>query len=182
MRIIGGDLKGRRFTAPSKIKARPTTDFAREGLFNLLMHRVELRDINVLDLFAGTGAVSYEFASRGAGHIIAIDKDNVAFNCIKKNCTQMDITQIHAIRMDALRYVREAKQSFDIVFADPPYHLEVHEKLHRQLMESTALGPNSLFILEHSEHSDFSQLEGFEEKRKYGQVTFSLFRREKPQI
>lgn len=178
MRVIGGQFKGRRFTAPSHIKARPTTDFAREGLFNLLTHRVELNGISVLDLFAGTGAVSYEFASRGAELIIAIDKDNVAFNCIKKNCAQMGITQIHTIRMDALRYVRDAKRGFDIVFADPPYSLEIHEKLHSQLMEGNALAHDGLFILEHSEHDDFSHLAGFLEKRKYGQVVFSLYGRQ----
>ncbi len=176
MRIIGGSLKGRRFSAPPNIKARPTTDFAREGLFNVLMNRIDLNGIEVLDLFAGTGSVSFEFISRGAKRVIAVDKDQAAFNCIKNSSAKMEIQGLYCLRMDAFRYLKEVKEQFDVVFADPPYHLEVQEKLHRMVMESDVLGQDGLFILEHSEHTAFDKLSGFIEQRKYGHVNFSFYK------
>lgn len=177
MRIIGGKFKGRRFKAPTNIKARPTTDFAREGLFNLLMHRVELQNADVLDLFAGTGSVSFEFASRGAKRIISIDKDNTSFASIKKNSAEIGIDNVFCMRMDSLRYLKDRKDQFDIIFADPPYQLEVHEKVHQLIMENNFLKPDGLFILEHSEYTSFENLSGFIEDRKYGHVNFSFYKR-----
>ena len=176
MRIIGGKFKGRRFQAPTNIKARPTTDFAREGLFNLLMHRLELSNAEVLDLFAGTGSLSFEFASRGAKRVISIDKDSTSFASIKKNAMAMDIDTVFCMRMDVLRYLKDRKDSFDIIFADPPYQLEVHEKVHQLIMENEFLRSDGLFILEHSEYTSFENLSGFIEQRQYGHVNFSFYK------
>ena len=177
MRIIGGKFKGRRFKAPPNIKARPTTDFAKEGLFNLLINRVDLEDAEVLDLFAGTGSISFEFASRGAKRVIAVDKDNTSFSSIKRNSSDMGIDTVHCLKMDALRYLKDRNDQFDIVFADPPYQLEVHENVHQFIMERDFLKPGGLFILEHSEYASFEKLDGFVEQRKYGHVNFSFYKR-----
>lgn len=175
MRIIRGKYGRRRFDVPSNITARPTTDFARENIFNVIENLVDIEDARCLDLFAGTGAVSFEFLSRGASQVTAVEKSNTQARFIEKVARELKDDNLRLLRTDALRYIRDAVAPFDIVFADPPYDLPDFGEIPGAVLESKLLKPGSLFIIEHSRNYDFSALPHFLQHRAYGSVNFSLF-------
>ncbi|WP_411768720.1 RsmD family RNA methyltransferase [Winogradskyella sp. A3E31] len=176
MRIISGEFKGRRITAPSKLPVRPTTDMAKEALFNILNNRYYFDELSVLDLFAGTGNISYEFASRGCEAITAVD---VHYGCVKFISETSDTFKmpIETIKSDVFKYLEMTTESFDIIFADPPYDFPKEEfsKIPDLVFENNRLNENGLLIVEHSKHTDLSDLEFFSEQKNYGGNAFSFF-------
>jgi 16S rRNA (guanine966-N2)-methyltransferase len=176
LRIIGGKYKGRRIVPSSNFKARPTTDFAREGLFNILSNRVDFETIDVLDLFAGTGSISYEFASRGAFSVHLIDKDPRHIAGIKRIIRDLSISNIKPVHIDVMAYLKACTVKYDIVFADPPYELSWLKELPDRVLESNVLKENGFFILEHPRGLSFTEHKSFFEHRNYGGVNFSFFR------
>lgn len=178
MRIIRGKYGRRRFDVPTNITARPTTDFARENIFNVLENLVDFEGDapEALDLFAGTGAVSFEFLSRGCRSVTSVEKASTQVNFIRKVTAQLGADNHRLVRGDALRYIQAAPRSFDIVFADPPYDLPGFAEIPGAVLASRLLRPGSLFIIEHSARHDFSSLPHFQEHRAYGSVNFSIFR------
>jgi 16S rRNA (guanine(966)-N(2))-methyltransferase RsmD len=175
MRIVSGSLKGRRIQAPAHLPVRPTTDFAKESLFNILNNRVDFDDLNVLDLFAGIGSVSCEFASRGVKSVLAIDNNPKCADFIKKTTEHLHINNIHIMRTDVFAYIAKTRQTFDLIFADPPYDLSTIKLLPTLIFDHNLLSPKGCFILEHSAKYDFSSVLQFFELRKYGKVHFSFF-------
>lgn len=172
MRIISGKHKGRKISAPKKLNLRPTTDRAKEALFNILENRYFINEISVLDLFSGSGNISYEFASRGCKEIIAIDKNPscVEFIQIMSRRLECNITSINS---ESLRYLDAVSKKFDIIFADPPYNYNHYNKLRKIVKKKNILSTNGLFILEHDNTQKFNGQNI--ENRKYGNVHFSLF-------
>ena len=176
MRIIRGKYGRRRFDVPTNITARPTTDFARENIFNVLENRVDFEEGPVaLDLFAGTGAVSFEFLSRGCSAVTAVEKAATQYSFIKKVARELGDDNLTVIKGDALRFASACKQKFDIIFADPPYNLPDFGKIPELILNSEMLKPTTLVIIEHSKNYDFSHLPHFSEHRAYGSVNFSIF-------
>lgn len=176
MRIIRGKYGRRRFDVPTNITARPTTDFARENIFNVMENLVDFDDEpTALDLFAGTGAITLEFLSRGCRSVTAVEKALTQYNFIKKVAAQLNIDNLRLIKGDVFQYIRSATQPYDIVFADPPYDLPNFGEIPQLILDSQLLKPGSIFIIEHSKNYDFSQLHHFKEHRAYGSVNFSIF-------
>jgi 16S rRNA (guanine966-N2)-methyltransferase len=175
LRIIGGRYRGRRINPPSNFKARPTTDFAREGLFNILNNRVDFESISVLDLFSGTGTISYEFASRGAEIVHLVEKDPVHISGIKKILKELDIQNVRPIHIDVRAYLKTCSFKYDIVFADPPYELSWLNELPDLVTQSGVIKEDGFFILEHPRDSGFADHKLFFEHRNYGGVNFSFF-------
>lgn len=176
MRIISGKYKGKRLIAPKTLPVRPTTDFAKEALFNILNNRISFSEVTFLDLFAGTGNISFEMASRGTSTITSVDSD---FGCIKyvqKISDELDFG-IQTIKSDVFSYLEKNKQPFDVVFADPPYDfsLEQFEKIIQSVFENKLLKTDGFLIIEHSKHTDLSSSQNFSEVRKYGGSKFSFF-------
>jgi len=178
MRIISGTLKGRRFSPPKNFRARPTTDTAREALFNVLSHSLEIEELKVLDLFSGTGAISYEFASRGSREVVSIEKDANHQKYIKKTVEEFDLTSaINSHRADVFKYLKHApKGHFNLVFADPPFDLPEFEKVHETVLQSDVIAEGGVFILEHGPKQDYSTHPNFQSLRKYGKVNFTFFK------
>ena len=181
MRIIRGKYGRRRFDVPTNITARPTTDFARENIFNVIDNLYDFdSEPTALDLFAGTGAITFEFLSRGCSMVTAVEKANTQYNFIKKVAHELNAQDhLRLIKGDALQFVKMATSGYDIVFADPPYDLPDFGEIPRLVLESKVLKPTSLFIMEHSKKYDFSSLPHFLEHRAYGSVNFSIFDMEK---
>lgn len=176
MRIIRGKYGRRRFDVPSNITARPTTDFARENIFNVIENMIDIEGIDALDLFAGTGAVSFELLSRGAASVTAVEKAATQFRFIEKVARQLDETNLRLIRGDVFKYLDMAPENaFDFIWADPPYDMPRFEEVPRKVLDSGILRPGGLFIIEHSRTRDFSTLPHFHSRRTYGSVNFSLF-------
>lgn len=180
MRIIGGDLKGRRVAPVKGWTGRPTTDFGRESLFNLLRSRVDIEGADVLDLFAGSGMVSLEFASRGASSVTSIESDPKAVRHISQAFEQFDLGHCRAIRGDVWQFITRPIAGFDIVFADPPYQLDRLGELPSTILQGPLLHPGGLLIVEHGERTHFEDHPSFIEQRHYGQVHFSFFRHVEP--
>jgi len=176
MRIISGKLKGRRINPPTSISARPTTDFAKEGLFNLLSNRIDFEDANVLDLFAGTGSLSLEFVSRECKSITAIEQSERHCAFIRKACTELKIDNLLLLKADVFKFVEKTRLQYDLVFADPPYDLPNLADLPDIIFKNNILSENGLFILEHSAKNNFEQHPYFAEHRHYGNVNFSFFK------
>ena len=176
MRIISGTHKGRRINPDKSFKARPTTDFAKENLFNVLNNTIDFEDLNVLDLFGGTGSISYEFASRGAGQVICIELNFKHCAFIKKTINELRFTQIHALRADTFKYLKGCKKKFDLIFADPPFDLDTIDTIPDAILKQNILNENGLVIVEHSSRNDFSQHPLFHDIRSYGSVNFSFFK------
>jgi 16S rRNA (guanine966-N2)-methyltransferase len=176
MRIVSGTNRGKRIHPPKNFKARPTTDFAKESLFNILMNSYDMEELNVLDLFSGTGGISYEFASRGARSIVAIEKDNAHYSFIRNTCQELDMDMVNVIRGDVFRYLKRPYQSFDIIFADPPYDHPLLDTLPDQIFSTEILAKEGTFILEHSSDHSFTSHDHFSEHRKYGGVNFTFFK------
>jgi len=176
LRIIGGKYKGRRIVPPGNLKARPTTDFAREGLFNILNNRVDFETINVLDLFSGTGSISYEFASRGAVSVHLVEKDPRHISGIKRIIKDLDIENIRTIHIDVRAYLKTCSVKYDIVFADPPYDLKWLKELPDLVTQAGVIYEDGFFILEHPKGLSFTGHKLFFEHRNYGGVNFSFFK------
>ena len=175
MRIISGKYGRRRFDVPTNITARPTTDMARENLFNVLGNIIDLDEKTVLDLFAGTGAMSFEFLSRGCAQVTAVEKARVQCDFIKKVQKLLGDDNLTLVRGDVFKFVATCRQSFDIIFADPPYDLERFGEIPQLILDSPLVHDGTLFIMEHPREHDFSALPHFSQQRVYGKVNFSLF-------
>lgn len=176
MRIISGTHKARRFNPPASLKARPTTDFAKEGLFNVLDNIISFEGIRVLDLFSGTGSISYECASRGADSVYSIEIDFQNSRYIKKTSEELGLGAIKVIKGDSFKFMQGCGVKFDFIFADPPYALESLATIPDKLFEAGILAPDGLFVLEHGRTNSFSSHPNFIEERHYGNVHFSFFK------
>lgn len=176
MRIISGQFKGKRIVAPKKLPVRPTTDFAKEALFNILNNRYNFSKLEILDLFSGSGNISFEFASRGAKPITAVDENVDSVRFIKKIADELEM-DITAIKSDAYKYLEKAAIKADLIFADPPYIFDANSllKLVSITFDRGLLKENGALILEHSKKIDLSESEYFTEVRKYGNSVFSFF-------
>ena len=176
MRIISGTYKGKRLTAPKNLPVRPTTDFAKEALFNILNNSIYFPEVSMLDLFAGTGNIGFEFASRGCPKIISVDAHYGCVGYIQKIAEELSFP-IETIKADVLKYLEHATGSFDIIFADPPYDftLEALTELSHKVFEKNLLKPDGILIIEHTKHLDLKDVTRFEESRKYGGSVFSFF-------
>ncbi len=175
MRIIGGSLKGRIILPPAGYKARPTTDFAREGLFNILGNMVDFEGLKVLDLFGGTGAVAFEFASRGARRVYSIEmnRDHAAF--IRREAARLGLPGVTAVHANVFDFLPICREKFDLIFADPPYALEGLETIPDKVLSLDLLHPGCYFILEHGGEHSFSGHPLFKKEKVYGRVHFSFF-------
>ncbi len=178
MRIISGTFKGRRFSPPKSFDARPTTDFAKENLFNILNNRVAWEESTALDLFSGTGNICVEFVSRGCPWVTGVEKAPIHAKFIKKVCDQLEVENLRLHTMDVFRFLDSNREKFDLIFADPPYDLPTLEKIPQLIIEKDLLKEGGIFIMEHSRKNDFSHLPLFQEKRVYGSVNFSIFEKE----
>ena len=172
MRIISGKHKGRRLVAPKNLPVRPTTDMCKESLFNILNNYFNFHGLKVLDLFSGTGNISYEFASRGAGPITSVDGDMGCVNYIKKTATELDL-DISVIKSDVFKFLEKSKASYDIIFADPPYDLsqENFEKIIQLIFENEFLDEEGMLIVEHSKHTKLDHLTNFSFFHAYYPIT-----------
>lgn len=194
MRIISGTYKGRRISPPKNISARPTTDFAKESLFNLLNNRMDFEGIDMLDLFAGTGSIGLEFISRGARDVIAVEMAHTQQNFIIQTCKLLKIKNLNLIRGDVFKFINSCNMQFDFIYADPPYDLPQLSKIPDLIFKdnpstnmtdsvdansnhdhNTLLKPDGIFVLEHSKNNDFSTHPHYVETRKYGNVHFTFF-------
>ncbi len=175
MRIIGGTYKGKQIIAPKNLPVRPTTDFAKEGLFNILNHKIDFEDITVLDLFCGTGNISLEFASRGAKKVYSVDKHSPCLFFVKDIAKSLKLNTIFTDRADVFKYLEKSNTAFDIIFADPPYELENIELIHDLVFKNNLLNAGGLLIIEHGPKTNLSAKNNYIETRKYGNVNFSFF-------
>lgn len=175
MRIISGTHKSRRFSPPKGFKSRPTTDIAREGLFNILSNSYQIDGLDVIDLFAGSGAVSFEFASRGATKIISVEKSYPVFKHLIKVVNELGFDAIRVIKKDAFYWIEKSDEKADIIFADPPFDHPKIEELPKIIMERKILKSGGCFILEHSSSSEFKSFKEYAYTKKYGSVNFSFF-------
>ena len=175
MRIISGKYGRRRFEVPTNIKARPTTDFARENIFNVLQNLLDFEGKSALDLFAGTGAISFELASRGCTRVVSVENYPVQYNFIRKVAAQLGAREITPVKGDVFRFVPACREKFDFIFADPPYDLPDFAEVAPLVLNADILSPDGIFVLEHSKNYDFSALSSFNQKRTYGSVNFSIF-------
>ncbi|TKG95848.1 16S rRNA (guanine(966)-N(2))-methyltransferase RsmD [Puteibacter caeruleilacunae] len=175
MRIVGGSLKGRAFNPGKKFTARPTTDYAKEALFNILQNKVDIESAKILDLFSGTGSLSYEFASRGATDITSVELNARHCAFIKQTIKELNLSGIKVIKADAFKYVNKCETSYDIIFADPPFDHRNLQILPKTVIEAGILNPEGLIIIEHPAEYNFSKEKNFIEMRRYGHVHFSFF-------
>lgn len=175
MRVVGGKYKNRRIDPPAGIDARPTTDFAKEGLFNVLHHSIPLEDIRVLDLFAGTGNISLEFLSRGAREVISVDQDRKLFDFMQRMSRDLQETRWRMVKSDVFTFLNGHRGLYDIVFADPPFHMEGIERIPTLVLEHGLLGEDGVLIVEHQDRVDLSALPGYQRTRAYGLIHFSFF-------
>ncbi|MBO4570998.1 MAG: RsmD family RNA methyltransferase [Bacteroidales bacterium] len=183
MRIVGGTLRGKTIMPPAGYQARPTTDFAKEGLFNTLTNEVDFAEVSVLDLFSGTGSISYEFASRGCYDIVAVEMNPANAGFIKKTVASLGLKgAVQVVHHNAFDFLGICTKQFDIVFADPPYAIEGLETIPDKVLAAGILKPGALMILEHPGTFGFKTHPCFVKERKYGNVHFSYFRAEKKEI
>ena len=175
MRIISGEHKGRRIPVPGNFKSRPTTDFAKEALFNILANYFDFESIYVLDLFSGTGSISYEFASRGSKKVDLVEINPRDAYFIRKTVQLLGLSQVRIYTADVFRFIPRLKEKYDIVFADPPYDLDNIPEIPELIFRHSVLLQDGWFILEHGRNFDFSDHSHFRELRRYGSVHFSIF-------
>ena len=175
MRIISGSCGGRTINPPKNLRARPTTDFAKEDLFNVLGNVVDFEGIDVLDLFAGTGSISYEFASRGAASVTSVEINAVHYNFIRTTAKTYGLTNIHPVKANVFLYLKSCAKKYDVIFSDAPYDLEGSEAVVDMVLEKGLLKEGGIFIFEHSKNKDFSSHPRFSRLRSYGSVQFSIF-------
>ena len=179
MRIISGIYKRRRFDVPKTFSARPTTDFAKENLFNVISNLIDLDEADALDLFAGTGSISFELISRGCREVTAVEKNPAHAAFIAKVAKELKTDALNLIKGDAFRFLQTVpSERFDLIFADPPYALDNLEEIPRLVLERNLLKNGGVFIMEHPKTNDFSGLPFFYQHRVYGSVNFSIFIKE----
>lgn len=176
MRVISGTLRGRKFNPPSNLPVRPTTDIAKESLFNILNNHIDFEEVNALDLFAGTGNISIELISRGCINVTAIDLNFKCTDFIKKTAIAFNINNLQVIKSNVFSFLKFANNPYQLIFADPPYDLEGIQKIPDMIFEKNLLAENGILIIEHSRDNDFEQHPRFSEKRNYGKVNFSIFK------
>ena len=176
MRIISGNLGGRRFNPPTNMPyTRPTTDIAKEGLFSIIQHNLVLEDVKSLDLFGGTGSISYELYSRGVQILTIVEKDATMYEFIKKTSKELGIEGMQVVRSDVFKFIGETKDKYDFIFAGPPYALGNIEELPVVIFKKELLLPNGWFVLEHTPRNDFKNSPFYKTERKYGTTIFSIF-------
>lgn len=176
MRIISGELGGRRFNPPAKMPyTRPTTDIAKEGLFNILSNNLDFEKIKSLDLFGGTGSISYELASRGVTDLTIVEKDAAMFAFIRKTAAELGIDNIKTVKADVFGYISNCTEKFDFIFAGPPYALANIDDLPKLVFEKRLLNKNGWFILEHTPRNNYQSFPYFRSERNYGTTVFSIF-------
>lgn len=176
MRIITGIYKGRHFEVPRSFKARPTTDFAKENIFNVMMGYIDFEDATALDLFAGTGSISLELLSRGCGDVVSVEMDRDHANFIRQCIEKLNTLNHTLIRNDVFRFLKSCKKQFDFIFADPPYALTNLQEIPDKALP--LLKDDGVLVLEHGKQYDFCQHPNFKEHRAYGSVNFSIFTKE----
>ena len=176
MRIISGKYKGRHFDIPRSFKARPTTDFAKENLFNILNNIVDFEESKALDLFSGTGSISLELLSRGCQEVTSVEMDSLHFSFLKKAQSSLNDQSWRIVRDDVFRFIRRCNAKYDIIFADPPYALKELGEIPGMILEGDMLNEDGLFIFEHGKDYDFSQHPRFIRHIAYGSVNFSFFK------
>lgn len=176
MRIISGKWGGRRISPPANMPhTRPTTDIAKEGLFNILQNRMDFEGASTLDLFGGTGCISYELASRGAADLIIVEKDNTMHAFIKKNADMLGMENHTVLKMDVFTFLNSCQESFDFIFAGPPYALGTIDELPRIIVSKKMIRTGGFFVLEHTPRNNYEKFEGFSFQRNYGTTLFSFF-------
>jgi 16S rRNA (guanine(966)-N(2))-methyltransferase RsmD len=177
MRVVSGKYRGRRLVPPSNLPVMPTTDFAKEGLFNVLTNLVDFESVRVLDLFTGTGSIAFEFLSRGAIEVMAVDSNQRCIDFIKKTAVSFGANNLKAVKSNSFVFIKHMTGSYDLIFADPPYDLEAIETIPDLILTSELLAEEGLLILEHSAKYNFGKHSNFASKRQYGSVNFSFFNR-----
>lgn len=175
MRIIRGKYRGKKIHVPTNFTARPTTDFAKEALFNIIENNCEIGEISILDLFSGTGSISLEFLSRGVVSAVAVELNKKYYFFLKRVGEELFPKNFSVINADAFKYIEHRSMNFDIIFADPPYDLPEIDKIPEKIINSDKINDDTLLILEHSLKYDFADNQYFREVRKYGKVHFSFF-------
>ena len=176
MRIIGGEHGGRRFNPPSNMPyTRPTTDIAKEGLFNVLQHKLDFEELKTLDLFGGTGSISYELASRGVPDLTIVEKDTQMFEFIKKTAQALRIENLKTVKMDVFKFMEGCADQFDFIFAGPPYALTTIDDLPRRIFERRLLRKDGWFVLEHTPRNDYKSFPFYSSERNYGTTIFTIF-------
>jgi len=175
MRIISGNHRGKKIVAPENLPVRPTTDFAKESLFNILNNYFYFDAISVLDLFAGTGNISYEFAAREAVNVIAVDNNELCTNFIDRTAKLLKFDNLKVVCNDAVRFLTACKQPFNVIFADPPYDWGKHDIIPQLVFENNLLCKDGFLVIEHSAEINFEGFPKFYQQRRYGKVNFSVF-------
>ena len=176
MRIISGKLGGRRINPPAQMPyTRPTTDIAKEGLFNILQNNLDFEELKTLDLFGGTGSISYELASRGASDLTIVEKDSQMFNFIKKTAADLGLMQIKMVKSDVFRFLENCHEKFDFIFAGPPYALTAIDEIPKLIFEKGLLNKGGWFILEHTPRNNYQTYPHFLREKNYGTTVFSFF-------
>jgi len=176
MRIISGIHGGRRIAPPAQMPhTRPTTDIAKEGLFNIIQNNLDIDELKVLDLFGGTGCISYELASRGAPDITIVEKDTQMYEFIKKTSAMLEFKNFKVVKMDVFRFIDTTTESYDFIFAGPPYALTTIDELAVKIFEKQLLKPKGWFVLEHTPRNDYKKFPHYKTERNYGTTIFSIF-------
>ncbi|MEO8769190.1 MAG: RsmD family RNA methyltransferase [Ferruginibacter sp.] len=180
MRIISGIHGGRRISPPANMPhTRPTTDIAKEGLFNILQNNLDIESLKTLDLFGGTGCISYELASRGVTDLTIVEKDSKMYEFIKKTSASLDFDHFKILKSDVFRYMESCSEQFDFIFAGPPYALTTIDDLPKIIFEKKLLKPGGWFVLEHTPRNDYKKTAHYKTERNYGTTIFSIFIEEK---
>lgn len=175
MRIISGLYRGRKLNPPKGLPVRPTTDLAKESLFNILVNRSGFEGQSVLDLFAGTGSISFEFASRGVETVVAVDLNHRCTEFISKSAQDFRVGNLYVVKANVFQYLKSVKRKFDIIFADPPYQMEETASIPTIIFSNSLLNDEGWLILEHDASLKFHDFKGFVDERNYGKVHFSFF-------
>lgn len=176
MRIISGKWGGRRISPPANMPhTRPTTDIAKEGLFNILQNRMDFENCKTLDLFGGTGCISYELASRGTADLTIVEKDTAMHGFIKKNAEMLGMQKHQVLKMDVFAYLNNCSEDFDFIFAGPPYALGPIDEIPKIIVARKMIRKAGFFVLEHTPRNNYEKFEGFSFQRNYGTTLFSFF-------
>ena len=176
MRIISGIHGGRRINPPAKMPyTRPTTDIAKEGLFNVIQNNLDIESLAVLDLFGGTGCISYELASRGAEDITIVEKDSSMYDFIKKTALELKFSNFLVVKSDVFKFIDSSTKQYDFIFAGPPYALATIDQLPMKIFEKNLLKPGGWFVLEHTPRNDYKKFANYKTERNYGTTIFSIF-------
>lgn len=176
MRIIGGEHGRRRINPPANMPhTRPTTDVAKEGLFNVISNNLDIEELKTLDLFGGTGSISYELASRGAKDLTIIEKDPKMYEFIKKTASELKLENFKVLKMDVFKFIDQCREKFDFIFAGPPYALANIDDLPKLIFEKQLLNTKGWFVLEHTPRNNYKKLPFYASERNYGTTIFSIF-------